>query len=277
MSGLLSIVSTPIGNLEDITYRAVRTLHEADLILAEDTRQTRKLLSRYEIETRCSAFHAHSDDARYEEVLGWLGEGRRLALVSDAGCPVVSDPGGGLVARARENGAQIEVIPGPSAVTAAIALSGVRADHFRFVGFLPRKGGERRSALEALAQDASAQVLFESPKRVDKTLRDLEPLIGDRRIALCRELTKLHEEAVVGNAQSLLAHPFQRRGEFTIVLEASGELREAKEALDPESLARELLRSATGGLSQLSRQLSKDTELTRKEAYALLERVREEE
>jgi 16S rRNA (cytidine1402-2'-O)-methyltransferase len=211
MAGLLSLVATPIGNLEDITLRALRTLREADAILAEDTRRTGVLTSHHGISTRLRSLHAHTGEGQLDAIAAELAAGARFALVSDAGTPVVSDPGHALVERAVALGVTVEGIPGPSAVTTAVAVSGLPCDHFRFVGFLPRSGSKRSSALESIIQDSGASVFFEAPQRVGKTLAELAALaLPERRAAACRELTKLHEEVRRGTLTEL-AEYFQRR------------------------------------------------------------------
>lgn len=223
MLGTLSVVATPIGNLEDITLRALRVLKEADCIAAEDTRVTKKLLARYEISARLVSFHANSGERGYEKILELLGEGKHVALVCDAGTPGISDPGGELAARAREAGARVEAIPGASALTAALSIAGLRAQHFAFYGFLPLKKG-RESLLASIANAHDAGVFYESTHRILKTLKALERLCPERRMGLYRELTKLHEEALVGLPgelyERLTADAQKQRGEFVVILES---------------------------------------------------------
>jgi 16S rRNA (cytidine1402-2'-O)-methyltransferase len=224
-TGRLFIVATPIGNLGDVTYRAVEILRAVPLIAAEDTRLTRRLLARYEIETRMISYHARSGPGREAELLEHLRSGLDLALVTDAGTPLVSDPGGELAtAWAGEVGA-IVPIPGASAVLAAIVASGLVAPRWAFEGFLPRSGRERRGRLARVAADERACVIYEAPGRVAATLADLAAAAGSgRRAAVCRELTKLHEEVVRGSlgelASRAAAGELMLRGEFAIVVEA---------------------------------------------------------
>ena len=222
MSGRLSVVATPIGCLEDITLRALRILREADLILAEDTRHTRTLCSKHGIDTPLRSFHAHTNDDKVDLIVAELADGAHYALVSDAGTPVVSDPGVYLVSRAAEAGINVEAIPGPSAVLAALCVAGLPVRRFTFEGFLPRGGGDRSRALDRIAQSAITVVLFESPHRIHGTLDDLERALGDdRQIALCRELTKMHEQTIRGSVEAVrgeLSDP--ARGEITVVIEA---------------------------------------------------------
>ena len=218
--GTLYLVSTPIGNLEDITLRALRILREVDIIAAEDTRHTGKLLKRYEISTKLTSYHEHNKEASEERLLDML-EGGDLALVSDAGTPGLSDPGFELVQAALERGYEVASIPGPSAPIAALVASGLPTDSFIFLGYLPRKAGARRSLIESIANERRTLVVFEVPHRIQKTLEDLIAFLGaDRLAALGRELTKLHEEIIRGTLGEVQAHiaSGQPRGEYTLVL-----------------------------------------------------------
>ena len=221
MSGRLSVVATPIGCLEDITLRALRILREADLILAEDTRHTRTLCSKHGIDTPLRSFHAHTNDDKVDLIVVELVNGAHYALVSDAGTPVVSDPGVYLVSRAADAGIRVEAVPGPSAVLAALCVAGLPVRRFVFEGFLPRSGADRARALDRIAQSGITIVLFESPHRIHGTLDDLERTLGaDRQIALCRELTKMHEETIRGTVPEVrgkLSNP--ARGEITVVID----------------------------------------------------------
>jgi 16S rRNA (cytidine1402-2'-O)-methyltransferase len=217
--GRLHIVSTPIGNLEDVTLRALRVLREADLVFAEDTRRTRILLERHAIATRPRSLHAHNEALRAREALAALASGGSLALVSDAGTPLVSDPGAKLVAEAIAAGHTVVSIPGPSAVLAALAVSGLSVDTFTYLGFLPRRSSLRRERLERFRETPETLVLFESPRRLLPTLRELHQTLGDRPACVARELTKLHEEAVRGRLSELVEHfRGEARGEVTIVV-----------------------------------------------------------
>ncbi len=213
----LYIVSTPIGNLEDITLRALRILRETSLIAAEDTRVTRKLLSHYDIHTRMTSFNEHNQSSRIPELLSTLHEGD-IALVSDAGTPGVNDPGQTLVNAAIDAGFSVVAVPGASAVTAAVAVSGLVEEPFVYLGFLPRKKGERVALLQSLLAETRPAIAFESPRRLRRSLQDLDDMLSDRRIAICREMTKLHEEVFRGTASDALAHYTQPRGEFTLVI-----------------------------------------------------------
>lgn len=214
----LYVVATPIGNLEDISLRALRILREVKLIAAEDTRKTRRLLTAYEITTPMTSFHAHSGRGGVAKVLKRLEDGD-VALVSEAGMPGISDPGHDLVGAAIEAGIDVVTVPGPSAVTSALAVSGLATDRFVYLGFLPAKASARRRALTAIASETATLLLFEAPHRLAASLKDMLEILGDRKVAVCRELTKLHEEVFRGTLGAALEWFVAPRGEFTIVIE----------------------------------------------------------
>ncbi len=221
--GTLYVVATPIGNLGDVTVRALEVLRAVPLIAAEDTRITRRLLDRYEIPTRAVSYHAQSGPARERELLDHLAGGADLALVTDAGTPIVSDPGEGMVAAWAASGGSVVAIPGASSVLAAVASSGVSGPRWSFEGFLPRSGRERKERLAAIAADERGSVVFEAPGRTAATLRDLAAACGDDRTgAVCRELTKLHEQVVRGTlgvlAEQAMDGTIPARGEVVIVV-----------------------------------------------------------
>ena len=221
MSGTLYVVATPIGNLEDITYRAVRILGEVDRIACEDTRHTRKLLDHYRIATPLVSYHEHNEPARSDELLREIEAGQSIALVSDAGTPLIADPGYRLVHKAREQGLRVIPIPGPSALLAALSASGLATDAFVFGGFLPSKKSHRRKLLEELKTVEATLVLYEAPHRISETLADIAELMPTRPIVLARELTKIHEEFLPGTAAELQHELAQRpamKGEFTILI-----------------------------------------------------------
>ncbi len=273
--GRLSIVATPIGNIEDITLRALRTLREADLVLAEDTRRTRVLCQAHGISKPLRAFHAHSSPREVERALAELSAGQHLALVTDAGTPLISDPGAQLVRAAQTQGVQVEAIPGPSAVTAAVTVAGIACDAFRFLGFLPRSGKHRRAALAEIARDRGATVIFESPRRLLATLAELAELLGaERELAVCRELTKVHEEVARGSAQTLVEHFADGvLGEVTLVIagrsaDAPDEAAESADDLD----ARIAAMLATGAsVRDTVRALASTTSLSKHALYALVQ------
>jgi 16S rRNA (cytidine1402-2'-O)-methyltransferase len=221
MSGLLYIVATPIGNLEDITYRAVRVLKEAGLIACEDTRHTCKLLEHYGIQTPTISYHEYNEVERSEDLAARMLAGAVVALVSDAGMPLVSDPGYRLVRAAIENGIPVRAIPGPSASLAALAASGLPTDAFHFGGFLPHKPGQRLKALEALAEEQATLIFYEAPHRILETLEAIERTLGSRPVVVARELTKIHEECLRGTAAEVRAQLAQReavKGEITLLI-----------------------------------------------------------
>ena len=214
----LYIVGTPIGNLEDLTPRAARILSEVALVAAEDTRVTRRLLSHLGIRPKTTSFHQHNWREKLDSVLAELAEGD-VALVTDAGMPGISDPGSELVVAASNAGFKVEVVPGPSAVTAALALSGFAGDAFSFLGFLPRRKKDRQLSLRSSLASAVPLVIFEAPHRLRATLADMDAVFGDRALAVCRELTKLHEEVFRGTAAEALEHFDSPRGEVVIVIQ----------------------------------------------------------
>lgn len=224
-TGKLSIVATPIGNLEDVTYRAVRTLEEADYILCEDTRVTRKLCAHYDINTPLRRYDAHTSEEAHNTIINDSKMGKRVALVSDAGTPGVSDPGVRLIAQARAVGVLIEAIPGPSALTAALSIAGIAGNQFTFRGFIPQKKG-RETFFATLDQYLAPVVCFESTHRIMKTLDALLRTQPQARVHLARELTKRFEELLVGTPAELVAilsaQPEKQQGEFVLLIEPSG-------------------------------------------------------
>jgi len=223
-AGILFLVATPIGNLEDISLRAVRVLREADLIAAEDTRHTAKLLHHYDIRRPTSSLHEHNEQEKVPALVGRLCGGARIALVTDAGTPAVSDPGYRLVRAAIAAGIRVEAIPGPSAVLAALVVSGLPTDSFVFAGFPPPKAGARRVWFEALKDERRTLVFFESPHRIRETLDAALGALGDRETSVGRELTKLHEEVIRGPLSVVLARLGDPRGELTVVVSGAREV-----------------------------------------------------
>jgi 16S rRNA (cytidine1402-2'-O)-methyltransferase len=221
MPGRLYLVATPIGNLEDITYRAVRVLGEVDLIACEDTRQTGKLLHHYAIAKPTISYHEHNEAERAAELAARMSAGATVALVSDAGMPLVSDPGYRLVRAAIEAGIPVEPIPGPSAALAALAASGLPTDTFHFAGFLPPKSGQRERALQALKEQPATLIFYEAPHRVLEALEAIARVLGPRPVVAARELTKIHEEFLRGTAVEVHAQLAARasiKGEFTLLV-----------------------------------------------------------
>ncbi|PYY10378.1 MAG: 16S rRNA (cytidine(1402)-2'-O)-methyltransferase [Acidobacteria bacterium] len=228
----LYIVATPIGNLEDITLRALRVLRQADLIACEDTRHTQKLLNHFEIKIPTQSYHEHNEAARARELVERVAAGGRVALVSDAGMPGISDPGERVIRAAVERGLNVVAIPGPSALVTALVASGLPTETFRFVGFLPARSGERRSVLESLASVPETLVFYEAPHRIADMLHDVENVFGpDRRIVIARELTKVHEEFVRGSVSEVLAEFGRRdaaRGEMTVIVAGKSKMQQAQ-------------------------------------------------
>jgi 16S rRNA (cytidine1402-2'-O)-methyltransferase len=230
MSAKLSVVATPIGNLEDITLRALRVLKESNVVACEDTRVTKKLLSHFDIHTPTVSFHANSGTKGFEKILKLLEEGKHVALVCDAGTPGVSDPGLELVSKVREQfsgedspAIKIETIPGPSALAAALSIAGLRAASFTFYGFLPLKKG-RETLFKEIAANERASIFYESPHRILKTLESLKTFLpADRRLGVFRELTKVYEEAIIGSTKEVIERvsgdPNKQKGEFVVIVE----------------------------------------------------------
>lgn len=221
MESGLYLVGTPIGHLQDITLRALETLRSVTLILAEDTRETRKLLDRHGISTPMLSYHKFNEAARVEEILNRLRGGTAIALVTDAGMPGVSDPGARVVSACREAGLPVRVVPGPSAVTSAVALAGFASGGFLFGGFLPPKPGPRRRRLAELARSDLPLVLFESPYRLLRLIQDVQDILGPRRVVIARELTKHFEEVIEGTPKEILASFSKRavKGELVVVIQ----------------------------------------------------------
>lgn len=265
--GRLYVVATPIGNLEDITLRALRILRQAQLIAAEDTRRTKILQDHYEIRTPTTSYHQHNLATKTEEILEALQRGD-VALVSEAGMPAISDPGYELVRAALARGIRVVPVPGPSALISALAISGLPTDGFVYLGFLPRKASQRRRALEEVAGERRTLVAFEAPHRLLKSLRDVREVLGDRELAVARELTKLHEEVYRGRVSQALAY-FGRsapRGEITLVL--AGRPTEAwPEAEVRQALQRWHKRSTAG--SEAVREVARLSGWPRQEVYRL--------
>lgn len=264
-AGTLHLVSTPIGNLEDLTRRAERTLREVDFIVAEDTRRTRKLLTHLDIKhKKLVKLDAHADARSIARVLDQLSSGRSCACVTDAGTPGISDPGATLVRAADDKGIVVSCVPGPSAVTAAVSVSGLIEGPFVFLGFLPRKGPKRALALQSIKNSPWPVVLFEAPTRVAATLSELAALVGERHAVLCRELTKLHEERQAGALRDLSAETF--RGEITLVI-AGSPVRDAE--LRPEQINKQIERALRRGdkVRMIVSALRKKTSLSSQQLY----------
>ena len=266
-TGTLYIVATPLGNLEDITLRAIRVLKEVAVIACEDTRRTVKILNRYEIRTPLFIFHEYNKVRAGASLLRRLRDGESVALVSDAGTPAISDPGFELVREAIGAGIHIEVVPGPSALVAALVVSGLPTDRFTFEGFLPVRREKRRKAMEALASETRTMIFYESPQRLAAFLRDAEEMFGDRRACVVRELTKIHEEILRGTIPELCAEISRREsvlGEITLVIGGGAKTVE----WSVEEVVRAALEGDSGSSRDLAREIAGRTGLSRKEVYA---------
>jgi 16S rRNA (cytidine1402-2'-O)-methyltransferase len=266
--GTLYVVGTPIGNLEDISLRALRIFREVALIAAEDTRQTRKLLACYEITTPLTSYYEHNKLTKLDYILSTL-EKKDVALVSEAGMPGISDPGYNLIKAAIARGIPVVPIPGPSALVTALAISGLPTDSFVYLGFLPRRPGKRRRLLDALAGEKRTLVAFEAPHRLGKSLADLADVLGDRQITLARELTKIHEEVWRGSLSQALEHFEQNppRGEFTLVIAGAGD--EAQAAWDEEQVKSALAELLSQGLDKKEaiKRVTKAAQWSRRQVY----------
>lgn len=222
MPGTLYLVATPIGNLEDITHRALRVLGEVDLIACEDTRHTRKLLNHYGIKTKVTSYHDHNERERTSELIQALASGTNVAIVSDAGTPSISDPGFRLVSEASKQGMTVIALPGPAALIAALVASGLPTDEFFFAGFLPARSGERRAHLAKLRELPATLIFYEAPHRIAATLRDAREILGERKAVVARELTKIHEEIARGRLSELAEHfasEERPRGEMVLLID----------------------------------------------------------
>ncbi len=272
MAGTLYVVATPLGNLGDLSPRAADTLKRVAAVAAEDTRHSKPLLNHAGSKAELISFHAHSSDRALERILRILSEGRDVALITDAGTPAISDPGVVLVAAARERGIPIVTIPGPTAVAASLSVSGISGDRYVFLGFLPRKGSDRRRFLMTVASSEWTVVLFEAPNRVTQLLADLAEVCGpERQAVVSRELTKVFEETRAGTLQELSEHYAEApvRGEVTVVVAGTGKPRVEEPPPDPGERAKALLAE---GLSRkdVAHRLAEETGISRNTAYRLV-------
>lgn len=260
------LVATPIGNLEDISLRALRILKEVGLIAAEDTRRTHQLLSRYQISTPLTSYYEHNKLVKLPAILRRL-EQEDVALVSEAGMPGISDPGYELVAAAIEHGFTVVPIPGASALTAALAVSGLPASQFVFLGFLPRRKAERRRLLQSVSAETRTLVAFETPHRLRAALADILEMLGDRQVAICRELTKIYEEVFRGAIKAALEHFAVPRGEFTLVIEGNKD-KEQPASNEIEEELRKLKKAGTPFKEAFTR-LTAQSRLSKRKAYQI--------
>lgn len=268
--GCLYIVSTPIGNLEDITYRAVRVLKEADWIACEDTRTTRRLLDHYGIQTRLLSYHEHNETERTEDLIERLRQGETGALVSDAGTPLLSDPGYRVVRAAVHEGIRVEALPGPSALLAGLVVSGLPTDQFHFAGFLPAKQGQRTRLLESLRDEPATLIFYEAPHRILESLEDIAATLGEREIVVARELTKMHEEVLRGTASQIAGELAARdaiRGEFVVMIAKASE---PAQDLTPPEEAVAMLVSAGIDRMEAMKTVARERGLSKREVYKLV-------
>jgi 16S rRNA (cytidine1402-2'-O)-methyltransferase len=273
--GTLYVVATPIGNLEDISYRAVRILKEADLIACEDTRHTAKLLHHYGIDKPTVSYHEHNEVARAEELVAKLEQGLNITQVSDAGMPGISDPGYRVIKLAIERGVPVVPIPGASALVAALAASGLPTDSFQFLGFLPAKSGQRRTILEMLRNAEHTTIVYEAPHRIVETMEDIVELLGaERPVVLARELTKLHEEFIRGGAAEVLRRVQEHvmKGEMTLLIgKGAGQQTAGK---DIAQRLDEIMREQNLDEKAALKIVAKEQGLSKSDAYRELQRVR---
>jgi 16S rRNA (cytidine1402-2'-O)-methyltransferase len=273
--GTLYVVATPIGNLEDISYRAVRVLKDADLIACEDTRHTAKLLHHYDIDKPTISYHEHNEAARAEELVAKLEQGLNIAQVSDAGMPGISDPGYLVIKLAIERGVQVVPIPGASALIAALAASGLPTDSFQFLGFLPAKSGQRRTTLEMLRHTEHTTVVYEAPHRIGETMKDIVELLGgERPVVLARELTKIHEEFIRGTSAQVLrrVQEHELKGEITLLIGKGAEQQAA--AKDIAQRLAEIMREQQLDENAALKALAKEQGISKSEAYRELQRTK---
>lgn len=275
--GRIYLVATPIGNLEDITLRALRILKEADLIACEDTRQTRKLLNHYGISTPTISYHEHNEAARAHELVAKAKAGQRIAIVSDAGMPAISDPGYRVVSEAINEGVPVVPVPGPSALVASLAASGLPTDSFRFNGFMPAKTGQRRHALEQILSSSQTEIFFEAPHRLLETVQDIVAVLGRLRpLVIAREVTKLHEEFLRGEAGALLEQLRRRevRGEMVLLIgKGSYDASTEQHRLQPlRQRIEQLMRERSLEEKDALKQVAKERGISKSEAYRQLQR-----
>lgn len=279
--GILYVVATPIGNLEDITYRAVRILGEVDLIAAEDTRNTARLLSHYDIKTRVISCHDHNEDARAEHIIKMIVSGMSVAVVSDAGTPLISDPGYRVVESAAANGIKIVPVPGASSLLAALSASGLPVEKFTFMGFAPRQSSKRKSFLEKAAALSHTSVFFESPHRIIDLLTDMIPIFGNRQAVAAREITKLYEEFLRGSITEIIEALSSRetvKGEFVLLIDGQEQDKISKDVAPEETLETEIKEMLGKSLktSEIAKKLSEKYRLPRQSVYSKILEIKEE-
>jgi 16S rRNA (cytidine1402-2'-O)-methyltransferase len=274
MSGTLYVVATPIGNLEDVTLRALRVLREVSLVAAEDTRRTARLLQHYSISTRTTSLHEHNERSKTAPLVARLLAGESIALVSDAGTPVVSDPGSHLVAAAHAAGIRVEPIPGPNAAVALLSASGLAGDGFVFAGFPPNRSKDRKAWLQQFVEETRPLIIYEAPHRIRATLVDLGAVLGDRIVAIGREITKTHESLAVRPISEQLADLSEERGEFTVVVAGAQPKEHVPFHPEPAFLAQQFGRLTENGMvgrREAIRALALEYHISAREVFAILE------
>ncbi len=275
--GVLFVVATPIGHLEDITFRAVNILKQADIIAAEDTRHSKKLLSHYGISTKLISCHEHNETARLPYLMARLQEGKQIALICDAGTPCISDPGYNIVKAAAQAGIRVVPIPGCSAAIAGLSASGLPTDSFLFSGFLPKKEHQLKQVLEKLKDESPTLIIYESPKRIKKLIRRIIPVFGDRQACLSREITKMHEEFIRGSLSGILATLEQKeqvKGEISLFIQGCPFETASLDANELEAVIRKRLSTDDPGTAALARQISDQYPVKKKQVYDLIVKLR---
>ena len=276
--GTLYIVATPVGNLEDITFRAVKRLKQVDLIAAEDTRHSRKLLSHYGIDTKLVSCHEHNEINRTPQFIAQLKKGLDIALISDAGTPSISDPGYKLVAAVAKENLSIIPIPGCSAAIAGLSVSGLSTDSFLFLGFLPKKQQKQTKALEAIINQSATLIIYESPRRIKRLIENILKILGDRNACLAREITKLHEEYIRGSLSEILKALEEKeviKGECSLFVQGQLEAKSIDEG-QLEKIIGKKLATTDLGTSNLARQISSEFNLSKKKVYDLILKLNRE-
>lgn len=273
MSGILYLVATPIGNLEDITFRAIRILKEVDIIAAEDTRQTLKLLNYYEINKPLISYHRHNEEIKVEGLIQKLKEGKNIALVSDAGTPIISDPGEVIVREALDKNIQVIPIPGACACINALIASGLNAQEFSFYGFLPLHKKRRKEKLEEIRKENKTIILYEAPHKLKNTLKDLEKILENREVVIARELTKIHEEFIRGTTAEIIEKYQEPRGEHIILIEGSKIKEETEEEKSRKEMKIEELykyyEKQGFSKSEIIKKIAKEKGVSKNEIYQL--------
>jgi 16S rRNA (cytidine1402-2'-O)-methyltransferase len=266
--GTLYVIATPIGNLEDITLRALRLLGEVDLIAAEDTRKARLLLNRHNIKNRLTSYYEQNKRSKLPKLIQLLLEGKSVALISEAGMPGLNDPGYELINAAIGQNIPVVPIPGPSVITTALVVSGLPTDQFIYIGYLPRRRNDRKRLLQSLTMERRTIICLETPHRLQASLTDMAEALGDRRVAVCRELTKIHEEVFHGTLSQALKHFCQPKGEFTLIIEGASKEKQKAPVAEAEKLLQQFRSQGLGAKESVLR-VTKTLGIPRREAYRL--------